>query len=128
MQNADDVGKSLPSVCCHEDAESIQKQISVHEEIESQSFGELSKTFSTELFKKLMENAQRNCSIMPQGRRHSEIMKKFSLSLLLMIGPSAYKLMHINMPEAFPLLSTVVREANKHYQPLKEGEFCLTSY
>ena len=102
LQNADDVGKSLPSVCCHEDAESVQEQISVHEEIESQSFAELSKTFSTELFKKLMENAQRNCSIMPQGRRHSEIMKKFSLSLLLMIGPSAYKLMHTNMPEAFP--------------------------
>ena len=70
-----------------------------------------------------MENAQRNCSIMSQGRRHSEIMKKFSLSLLLMIGPSAYKLMYINMPEAFPSLSTVEREANKHYQPLKEGEF-----
>ena len=123
LQNADDVGKSSPSVCCHEDAESVQKQISVHEEIESQSFAELSKTFSTKLLKKLMENAQRNCSIMPQGRRHSEIMKKFSLSLLLMIGPSAYKLIHINMPEAFPSLSTVEREANKHYQPLKEGEF-----
>ena len=45
LQNADDVGKSLPSVCCHEDAESVQEQISVHEEIESQSFAELSKTF-----------------------------------------------------------------------------------
>jgi len=47
--------------------------------------------------------------MIPQGRRHNEIMKKFSLSLLLMIGPSAYKLIHTNMPEAFPSLSTVER-------------------
>ena len=40
-----------------------------------------------------------------------------------MIGPSAYKLIHANMPEAFPSLSTVEREASKRYHPLKEGEF-----
>lgn len=79
--------------------------------------------FSTELFKKLMTNAQNNCACVPKRRRHSEIMKKFSLSLLLMVGPSAYKLINANMPEAFPSLSTVEREASKCYQPLKEGEF-----
>ena len=36
LQNADDVGKSSPFVYCHEDAESVQEQISDHEEIESQ--------------------------------------------------------------------------------------------
>ena len=80
-------------------------------------------TFSTELFKKLMANAQSNCTSVPKGRTHSEIMKKFSLSLLLMVGPSAYKLINANMPEAFPSLSTVEREASKCYQPLEEGEF-----
>ena len=79
--------------------------------------------FSTELFKKLIENAQSNCRLVPKARRHSEIVKSYSLSLLLMIGPSAYKLIHANMPEAFPSLSTVEREASKRYHPLKEGEF-----
>ena len=79
--------------------------------------------FSTELFKKLIDNAQNNCSLVPKARRHNEIVKSYSLSLLVMIGPSAYKLIHANMPEAFPSLSTVEREASKRYHPLKEGEF-----
>jgi len=79
--------------------------------------------FSTELFKKLIENAQNNCRLVPKARRHNEIVKSYSLSLLVMVGPSSYKLIHANMPEAFPSLSTVEREASKRYHPLKEGEF-----
>jgi len=79
--------------------------------------------FSTELFKKLIENAQNNCRLVPKARRHNEIVKSYSLSLLVMVGPSSYNLIHANMPEAFPSLSTVEREASKCYHPLKEGEF-----
>ena len=79
--------------------------------------------FSTSLFKQLLLNAQKNCSASPKGRRHNEIIKKFSLSLFLTIGPSAYELLHINMPEAIPSLSTVEREANRRYSPLGEGKF-----
>ena len=72
---------------------------------------------------KLFKNVQNNCRLVPQARRHNEIVKSYSLSLLVMVGQSSYKLIHANMPEAFPSLSTVEREASKHYHPLKEGEF-----
>ena len=75
------------------------------------------------MFQQLLLNAQKNSSALPKGRRHNEIMKKFSLSLLLTVGSSAYELLHINMPEAFPSLSTVEREANRRYSPQAEGEF-----
>ena len=32
-----------------------------------------------------------------------------------MVGPSAYKLLHANMPEVLPSLSTVERDAKKRY-------------
>ena len=79
--------------------------------------------FSTTLFKQLLLNAHKNCSHLPQGRRHSEVIKKFSLFLLLTMGPSAYELLQKNLPEALPSLSTVQREVNKCYSPLQEGEF-----
>lgn len=124
LQNADSEEIETPVKDVNdEDKESLQKQMSFEDLVDSKPCTKFCKTFSTELFKKLMANTQRNCSTMPQGRRHNEIMKKFSLSLLLMTGPSAYNLIHANMPEAFPSLSTVQREANKHYQPIKEGEF-----
>ena len=81
------------------------------------------KNYSTELFNKLLTNAKNNCSSLPTGRRHNEIIKKFSLSLWLMVGPSAYKLVHANMPEALPSLSTVERDAKKRYTVPSEGEF-----
>lgn len=68
-------------------------------------------------------NAQNNCSSVPQGRRHSEVLKKFGLSVWLAVGSSAYKLLHANMPEGFPSLSTVEREAKKRYTVPCEGEF-----
>jgi len=124
LQNADSTEMETSAEAANdEDEKSQQIQTLVEDPFDSAPSTKFSNALSTELFKKLMTNAQRNCSTMPQGRRHNEIMKKFSLSLLLMTGPSAYKIIHSNMPEAFPSLSTIQREANKHYQPIKEGEF-----
>ena len=81
------------------------------------------KKYSTELFNKLLTTAMNNCSLLPTGRRHSETIKKFSLSLWLIVGPAAYKLLHANMPEALPSLSTVERDAKKRYTVPGEGEF-----
>ena len=92
-------------------------------QISTSTLFNISGDFSTSLFKQLLLNAQKNCSASPKGRRHNEIIKKFSLSLFLTIGPSAYELLHINMPEAIPSLSTVEREANRRYSPLGEGKF-----
>ena len=83
----------------------------------------LPECFSTVLFRELLYSANENCKRVPQARRHTEIVKKFSLSVLLRIGSSGYELLHKNMPEALPSLSTVKREAAKRYAPLIEGEF-----
>ena len=83
----------------------------------------LTEQFSTSLFRELLSTACDNCKRVPQARRHTEIMKKFSLSVLLRIGSSGYELLHKNMPEALSSLSTVKREAAKRYTPLIEGEF-----
>jgi len=79
--------------------------------------------FSTAFFQQLLQNAYNNCSHLPHSRRHSEVVKKFSLSLLLRAGSTGYQLLHKNMPEALPSLSTVQQEAAKQYNPLSEGEF-----
>ena len=81
--------------------------------------------FSTTLFQQLLQNAHNNCSHLPHSRRHSEVIKKFSLSLLLRTGSTGYQLLHKNMPEALPSLSTVQREAAKQFNPLSEGEFAF---
>lgn len=83
------------------------------------------KQFSTAFFQQLLQNAYNNCSHLPQSRRHSEVVKKFSLSLLLRTGSTGYQLLHKNMPEALPSLSTVQREAAKQFNPLSEGEFAF---
>ena len=83
----------------------------------------LTEQFSMSLFRELLSTACDNCKCVPQARRHTEIMKKFSLSVLLRIGSSGYKLLRKNMPETLPSLSTVKQEAAKRYTPLIEGEF-----
>ena len=92
-------------------------------QISTSTLFNISGDFSTSLFKQLLLNAQKNCSASLKGRRHNEIIKKFSLSLFLTIGPSPYELLHVNMPEAIPSLSTVEREANRRYSLLGEGQF-----
>ena len=57
------------------------------------------KDFST-FFKQIVDNAKKNIGKLPQSRRHSEVIKKFSTSLLLYGGPMAYNLIQKNMEDA----------------------------
>lgn len=79
--------------------------------------------FSTSLLQQLFTNAQNNVQHLPKQRRHTEVIKKFSMSMLFMAGPTAYDLLHKNMPEAMPSLSTIRKEMRKSYSNLVEGEF-----
>ena len=79
--------------------------------------------YSTSLFQSLLSNALNNVNQVPKRRRHSEVMKKFAISLLFTAGSLAYELVHKNMPEAFPSLRTVQKEVNKKYCSMVEGEF-----
>ena len=81
------------------------------------------KEFSTSLLQQLFKNAQTNAEHIPKQRRHTEVIKKFSMSMLFMAGPAAYDLLHQNMPEALPSLSTIRKEMRKSYSNLIEGEF-----
>jgi len=99
------------------------KSIAVETPRETPQEAPIVKKYSTELYNKLLTNAMNNCSLLPTGRRHNETIKKFSLSLWLIVGPAAYKLLHANMPEALPSLSTVKRDAKKRYTIPGEGEF-----
>jgi len=71
----------------------------------------------------IFANAQRNSQHVPKQRRHTEVIKKFAMSVLFMAGPAAYDLLHQNMPEALPSLSTLRKEIRKSYSNLVEGEF-----
>ena len=76
-------------------------------------------------FQQLLQNAHNNSSHLPHSRRHSEVIKKFSLSLLLQTGSTGYQLLHKNMPEALDSLPTVQREAAKQVNPPSEWEFAF---
>lgn len=79
--------------------------------------------FSTPLLQQLFVNAQNNSKHLPKQKRHAEVIKKFSMSVLFMAGPSAYDLIHQNMPDALPSLSTIRKEMRKSYSDLVEGQF-----
>ena len=76
--------------------------------------------FLTSLLQQLFKNAQTNVEHLPGQRRHTEVIKKFSISMLFMAGPEAYDQ---NMPEALPSLSTIRKEMKKSYSNLIKGEF-----
>ena len=59
----------------------------------------------------------------PQGRRHSEVVKKFATSLFLLAGSMAYNLVHKNMPTAIPSLRTVQGAIHFQYHHISEGQF-----
>ena len=75
------------------------------------------------LLKQLLVNAERNAQMLPQQRRHEQVMKKFATSLFIYSGPMAYEFLHTNLPNAIPSLRTVQRIVSNEYQPLHEGEF-----
>ena len=75
------------------------------------------------LLKYLLENAQKNVSMLPKQRRHLDILKKFATSLFIYSGPMTYEFLHRNMQEALPSLRTVQRIVSEEYQPIQEGLF-----
>ena len=84
--------------------------------------------FSTPLLQQLFVNAQNNSKHLPKQKRHAEVIKKFSMSVLFMAGPSAYDLIHQNMPDALPSLSTIRKEMRKSYSDLVEDNSDLISF
>ena len=51
--------------------------------------------FSTSLLQQIFTNAQRNAQHVPRQRRHTEVIKKFSMSVLFMAGPAAYVILNM---------------------------------
>ena len=77
----------------------------------------------TPILKQLLINAEKNASIYPSQRRHTEILKKFSTALFIYCGPLAYEFLHQNMCQALPSLRTVQRIIHAQYKTLHEGIF-----
>ena len=75
------------------------------------------------LLHRLMANAEKNASVLPQQRRHEEVLKKFATSLFIYCGALSYEFLHRNLPNALPSLRTVQRIVSNEYQPLHEGDF-----
>ena len=74
-------------------------------------------------FNQIVVNAEQNATKHPQGRRHSEGVKKFATSLFLYAGSMAYNLIHKNMPTALPSLRTVQEAIHSQYHRISEGQF-----
>ena len=70
----------------------------------------------TPILKQLLINAEKNASIYPSQRRHTEILKKFSTALFIYCGPLAYEFLHQNMCQALPSLRTVQRIIHAQYK------------
>ena len=87
-------------------------------------------------------HAERNARVLPQGQRHSEVIKKFhcSLSSMLVHWHMSFckriciKLYHLcglynviftqkNLHQALPSLRTIQRHIHTNYETINEGEF-----
>ena len=55
------------------------------------------------VLKCIIINAEKNASKLPTGRRHPEILKKFSTALFIFDGPLAYEFIQQNLPQALYL-------------------------
>ena len=64
--------------------------------------------FST-IMKQIIVNAERNARVLPQGQRHSEVIKKIPLLSLIYAGPLAYEFLQKNLHQALPSLRTIQR-------------------
>ena len=73
--------------------------------------------------RQVVANAEKNALKHPHGKRHSEVVKKFSTSFFLYAGSMAYNLVHQNMPDALPCLRTVQENIHAEYYSLSEGQF-----
>lgn len=75
------------------------------------------------LIKRLMANAEKNAIVLPNRKRHEEVLKKFATSLFIYCGPLSYEFLHRNMSNALPSLRTVQRIVSDKYNALQEGKF-----
>ena len=78
--------------------------------------------FST-ILKQIIVNAERNARVLPQGQRHSEVIKKISIALFIYAGPLAYEFLQKNLHQALPSLRTIQRHIHTNYETINEGEF-----
>ena len=60
-----------------------------------------------DMLKQLISNAVSNAQKLPKGRRHPEIIKKFSTSVLIYSGPFTYNFLQQNLGLSLPSLRTV---------------------
>ena len=77
------------------------------------------------ILKQIIANAERNALALPHGRRHSDVLKRFSTGLYIYAGPLAYEFLQHNLHQALPSLRTVQRIIHAKYEAISEGEFCF---
>ena len=75
------------------------------------------------VLKTIIANAERNANVLPHGKRHPEVLKKFATALFIYAGPLAYDFLQQNLHQALPSLRTVQRIVHAHYKTINEGEF-----
>ena len=101
---------------------SFSKDHLLSQSLDNASDNAKKKDFTT-FFRQIVDNAKKNVGKLPQSKRHSEVIKKFSTSLFLYSGPMAYNMIQKNMEDALPSLRTVQRTIHSEYHPLSEGQF-----
>ena len=79
----------------------LLRHVNIHEEMPSCSL--------TPVLKQIISNAEKNAERLPHGRRHPEVLKKFSIALFIYAGPVAYEFLQQNLPQALPSLPTIRR-------------------
>ena len=75
------------------------------------------------VLRQIIANSERNATALPQGKRHSEVLKKFATALFICMGPLAYELLQRNLHQALPSLRTIQRIVHANYDAMNEGEF-----
>ena len=77
------------------------------------------------VLKYIISNAEKNSSLLPKCRRHPEILKKFSTSLLIYAGPLAYEFMQQNLPQALYTMpaDSIQQIVHSEYKTITEGDF-----
>ena len=73
----------------------------------------------TPLLQRIYDNARNNTKLSKNGNRHDELVKKFSLSLMILTGKSGYDLLQKN---ALPSYSTMQRMISTK-ERMVEGKF-----
>lgn len=75
------------------------------------------------VLKQIIMNAERNATVLPQAKRHPEVLKNFATALFIYARPLAYNFLQRNLHQPLPSLRTVQRIVHGNYDTLNEGEF-----